>query len=212
MASELAMWTKAVVDRAAAAVLLILLSPVLAVTALLVLFTMGRPVLFRQSRAGHRRRLFEIIKFRTMTNDRDASGNTLPDGARLTTAGRFLRETSLDELPELYNVLRGELSLIGPRPLLAKYLNRYSAEQARRHNVVPGITGWAQVNGRNDLSWDEKFALDVWYVDHWSLWLDFRIAVKTLWRVVKREGISRRGFATTAEFMGSTPCNDVDRI
>jgi sugar transferase EpsL len=197
------MWIKKAIDRTAATVLLIVLSPVMAVIALLVWATIGRPVLFRQTRTGFRGRPFQIIKFRTMTNDKDTNGRALPDEMRLPTVGRFLRATSLDELPELYNVLTGEVSLVGPRPLLAHYLERYSPEQARRHDVMPGITGWAQINGRNDLTWEEKFALDVWYVDHRSLGLDFRILLKTFWQVIKQDGISRSGHATTTEFMGS---------
>src|SRR3984893_12860912 len=171
MAGRTEMWIKKAMDRTAATVLLIVLSPVMAVIALLVWATMGRPVLFRQTRTGCRGRPFQIIKFRTMTNNKDTNGRALPDEMRLTTVGKFLRATSLDELPELYNVLRGEVSLVGPRPLLAQYLERYSPEQARRLQVMPGITGWAQINGRNDLSWEQKFALDVWYVDNWSLGL-----------------------------------------
>jgi lipopolysaccharide/colanic/teichoic acid biosynthesis glycosyltransferase len=194
---------KKALDRLAAALGLLLLSPVLLAIALLVWITIGRPLLFRQQRPGYKGRPFDILKFRTMADRRDASGRLLPDAERLTRCGRFLRSTSLDELPELGNVLRGELSLVGPRPLLMQYLPRYSPEQARRHDVLPGITGWAQINGRNDLPWEEKFALDVWYVDHWSLALDTKILLKTLWRVLRRDGISLAGHATTVEFMGS---------
>jgi len=197
------MWFKKFFDHFVAAVILIILSPLMAGIALLIWAVMGRPVLFRQTRSGLHGRPFQIIKFRTMTNKQDSPGRELPDEARLTPVGRLLRATSLDELPELWNVLRGELSLVGPRPLLERYLERYSPEQARRHEVMPGITGWAQINGRNDLSWEDKFALDVWYVDHWSLGLDFRILMKTIWQVLKRDGISRTGHATTTEFMGS---------
>ena len=153
---------------------LILISPVLVVVALLVLIFHGRPVLFKQVRPGYRAQPFAVWKFRTMTDARDSQGNLLPDASRLTRLGQFLRSTSLDELPELYNVLRGEMSLVGPRPLLLQYLERYSTEQARRHDVLPGITGWAQINGRNAISWEQKFQLDVWYVDHWSLGLDVK--------------------------------------
>jgi sugar transferase EpsL len=197
------MWAKKFIDRAAASAMLIILSPLMAGIALLLWAVMGRPVMFRQTRAGLRGRPFQIIKFRTMAEQQDSSGRALPDEMRLTALGRFLRNTSLDELPELWNVVHGELSLVGPRPLLPQYLGRYSREQARRHEVMPGITGWAQINGRNDLTWEHKFALDVWYVDHWSLGLDFRILAKTLWQVIRRDGISRAGHATTTEFMGS---------
>jgi len=141
------------------------------------------------------------LKFRTMTGERDANGNLLPDEKRLTTIGKFLRATSLDELPELWNVLKGDMSLVGPRPLLMQYLERYTPEQARRHEVRPGITGWAQVNGRNAITWEEKFKLDVWYVDNWSLWLDIKIIFMTFWKILKREGISQAGEATMEEFM-----------
>jgi len=183
--------------------ILILLSPVLVIVAVLVRVYHGRPVFFRQQRPGYRGKPFEVTKFRSMNDARDASGNLLPDANRLTTLGRFLRASSLDELPELIHVLRGEMSLVGPRPLLMQYLERYSVEQARRHDVLPGITGWAQINGRNALTWEDKFSLDVWYVDHWSLGLDIKILFLTLWKVLKREGISQPGHATAEEFMGS---------
>ena len=183
---------------------LVLTSPILAGAALAVWLRHGRPILFSHTRPGYRGEPFTLYKFRTMTDARDAQGNLLPDAERLTTLGRFLRATSLDELPELFNVLRGEMSLVGPRPLLMQYLERYTPEQARRHNVLPGITGWAQVNGRNVLSWEDKFRLDVWYVDHWSLWLDLKILLLTLWKVLKREGISQPGHATAEEFMGNS--------
>jgi lipopolysaccharide/colanic/teichoic acid biosynthesis glycosyltransferase len=182
---------------------LIALSPLIAVLAVLVRIKLGSPVLFTQERPGLHAKPFRLIKFRTMTNARDASGNLLPDEKRLGRFGRFLRSTSLDELPELINVLKGEMSLVGPRPLLMQYLPRYNAEQARRHEVRPGLTGWAQINGRNTLSWEQKFNLDVWYVDHASLWLDCRIMALTLWKVLRREGISQEGHATMTEFMGT---------
>ncbi len=181
---------------------LLLLAPVLAILALLVRMKLGSPVLFRQQRPGLHGKPFTLYKFRTMTNARDAAGNLLSDTERLTPFGRFLRSTSLDELPELFNVLQGEMSLVGPRPLLMHYLSRYTPEQMRRHEVRPGISGWAQVNGRNGLSWEEKFALDVWYVDHMSLWLDGKIIVLTVWKILKREGISQQGHATMEEFHG----------
>lgn len=182
---------------------LVVAAPLLAVVALLVRLSMGSPVLFRQERPGRLGRPFELVKFRTMRDAADADGRLLPDEARLTRVGSFLRATSLDELPQLWNVVRGELSLVGPRPLLMRYMPRYTAEQARRHQVLPGLTGWAQVNGRNAISWEEKFALDVWYVDHWSLALDLRIVAMTAIRVLRRSGISRKGHATMPEFMGT---------
>ncbi|GAB4459012.1 MAG: sugar transferase [Anaerolineae bacterium] len=188
---------------------LLLLAPFLAVIALLVRVKLGAPVLFRQQRPGLHGRPFTIYKFRTMTDARDAKGQFLPDADRLTAFGRLLRRTSLDELPELFNVLRGEMSLVGPRPLLMQYLDRYTPEQARRHEVRPGITGWAQVNGRNALTWEEKFALDVWYVDHQSLWLDLKIILLTIWSVLRREGISQQGHATMPEFVGTEQISEV---
>lgn len=182
---------------------LILVSPILLVTAILVRIFHGSPVMFKHTRPGYRGKPFTLYKFRTMTEARDPHGNLLPDEKRLTPLGKFLRAASLDELPELFNVLKGEMSLIGPRPLLMQYLNRYTPEQARRHHVLPGITGWAQINGRNNLSWEVKFELDVWYVDHWSVWLDLKILVLTLWKVMKREGINEPGNATAREFMGT---------
>lgn len=182
---------------------LLLLSPILLVVAVLVTIFHGWPVLFRQQRPGYRGRLFHIYKFRTMSNARDKAGNLLPDAQRLTPLGRFLRSSSLDELPELFNILKGEMSFVGPRPLLTQYLERYSLEQARRHDVMPGLTGWAQVNGRNALTWEEKFKLDVWYVDNWSFWLDIKIIFLTFVKVFKREGISQPGHATAEEFMGN---------
>lgn len=164
---------------------------------------LGSPVFFRQTRPGHGGQPFEMIKFRTMTDARGADGQLLPDGERLTPFGRFLRSSSLDELPELWNVFRGDMSLVGPRPLLMEYLPLYSTKQARRHEVRPGITGWAQVNGRNALGWEEKFELDVWYVDNQSLWLDLRILWLTVKKVVVREGISAAGEATMPRFNGS---------
>ncbi|MDB5101687.1 MAG: Undecaprenyl-phosphate galactose phosphotransferase [Cyanobacteria bacterium RYN_339] len=194
---------KRFLDVLAALVGLVLLSPVLLGVALLLALTTGRPVLFTQERAGYQGRIFKIYKFRSMTDAHDAQGQLLPDAERLTPVGRFIRRTSLDELPQLFNVLKGDLSLVGPRPLLVRYLPRYSAEQNRRHEVMPGITGWAQVNGRNAVGWEERFALDVWYVDHWSLGLDLRILARTVGKVLAREGVSAAGEATMAEFMGT---------
>jgi len=190
-------------DFAAALCGLIVLSPVLAIVALLVRVKLGAPVFFRQQRPGLRGEPFMLLKFRTMTDARDASGNLSPDHERLTKFGRFLRSSSFDELPELFNVLRGDMSLVGPRPLLMHYLARYSPEQARRHEARPGITGWAQINGRNALSWEDRFRLDIWYVDHASLRLDLLILFRTIFKVAAREGISAQDHATMAEFTGS---------
>ncbi|MDQ0304611.1 sugar transferase [Ancylobacter polymorphus] len=187
-------------DIVVATFLLVVLAPVLVVLVCLVRARLGTPVLFRQTRPGLHGRPFEIIKFRTMADARDSDGRLRPDGERLTRFGRFLRASSLDELPELWNVLKGEMSLVGPRPLLTEYLPLYSPEQARRHEVRPGITGWAQVNGRNAISWDEKFAMDVWYVDNRSFALDIRIIALTVIKVLKRDGISGDGVATATEF------------
>jgi sugar transferase EpsL len=181
----------------------VVISPALFIIALLVRLQLGRPVLFRQVRPGLHGKPFTIYKFRTMTDARDKNGDLLPDAQRLTKLGRFLRSTSLDELPELWNVIKGDMSLVGPRPLLMQYLDRYTHEQARRHEVKPGVTGWAQVNGRNAILWEEKFALDVWYVDHCSVFLDIRIILMTLLKVFQREGIAAAGEATMPEFFGS---------
>lgn len=194
--------SKRLTDLALAILGLVVLSPILAALALLVRIHLGRPVIFRQVRPGYRGRPFPNYKFRTMTDARDAQGKFLPDDQRLTRLGRFLRSTSLDELPELFNILRGEMSLVGPRPLLMQYLERYSPEQARRHDVLPGMTGWAQINGRNALAWEDKFRLDVWYVDHWSYVLDIKIMLLTIWKILKREGISQPGHVSAEEFMG----------
>lgn len=193
---------KRVFDLVGAAAGVILLLPVLVAVALAVLVVLGRPVLFRHRRAGLRGRPFTLFKFRSMKELRNADGRLLPDEQRLGRFGQFLRRTSLDELPELWNVLKGEMSLVGPRPLLVEYMDRYSAEQARRLEVKPGITGWAQVNGRNHLSWEERFGLDVWYVDNMSLLLDLKILGLTVWKVLRREGISAPGHATMEEFRG----------
>jgi sugar transferase EpsL len=200
MSKRVQAYLKRVFDIVVSAVALTVLAPVMGLIALLVWRTMGRPVLFRQARPGLHGKPFVMYKFRTMRDLRDADGNLLPDEARLTPFGRWLRTTSLDELPELVNVLRGEMSLVGPRPLLMEYLERYTPEQARRHEVKPGITGWAQIHGRNNLSWEERLRLDVWYVDHWSLWLDLKILWRTLWMVLRREGISAQGHATMPRF------------
>lgn len=190
-------------DFAVGLALFVVVSPVLAAVSLAIRLKFGSPVLFRQQRPGMNGNAFTLFKFRTMLDARDERGDLLSDSQRLTALGRFLRAASLDELPELFNVLKGDMSLVGPRPLLMQYLDRYTPEQARRHEVRPGITGWAQVNGRNALSWDEKFALDVWYVDNMSFWLDLKILAMTVLKVLSREGVSQRGHATMSEFMGS---------
>ncbi|OGO39435.1 MAG: hypothetical protein A2W35_13455 [Chloroflexi bacterium RBG_16_57_11] len=195
--------SKRIFDLTVTSASLVIFWPILLLIALAVRLAHGSPVLFTQIRPGYLSKPFKIYKLRTMTDRRDAQGNLLPDAERITRLGRFLRATSLDELPELFNVLRGEMSLVGPRPLLMQYLTRYTPEQARRHAVLPGITGWAQVNGRNALTWEDKFRLDVWYVENWSFWLDLRILGTTLVKVIKREGISQPGHVTAEEFMGS---------
>lgn len=194
---------KRFLDIALSFIATIMLSPIMLITALVVFFDLGLPILFCQARAGLNGKPFVVLKFRTMRDMCDADGKPLPDEKRLTPTGRALRESSLDELPQLLNVLVGDLSLVGPRPLPTAYLPRYSPRQSRRHEVKPGITGWAQVNGRNDLSWEEKFDLDVWYVDNWSLALDLRILFMTVGKAFKRDGISAEGCATMSEFMGS---------
>ncbi len=193
---------KRALDVAVSGSILAIGAPLLAATAGAIAVTMGRPVLFRQTRIGRGERRFEVLKFRTMTDAVGPDGAPLPDEERLTRLGRWLRKTSLDELPQLVNVLRGDMSLVGPRPLLVRYLDRYTPEQRRRHEVLPGITGWTQVNGRNALSWAEKFERDVWYVDHWSLRLDLKILAQTAIRVATGDGVSADGHATMPEFMG----------
>ena len=193
---------KRLFDIAASALMLVLLAPVMLLVAILLRVNMGSPVFFKQKRPGLHGVPFEMFKFRTMTNTQDGHGRLLDDGARLTRLGKFLRATSLDELPELWNVLKGEMSLVGPRPLLMEYLPLYNEQQMRRHEVRPGITGWAQVNGRNAISWDEKFKLDLWYVDNQSLLLDIRIILLTVIRVFSRKGISAEGDATMPRFRG----------
>lgn len=194
---------KRIFDIVASLLGLIILSPILLLIAVLVRIKLGSPVFFRQGRAGMNGKEFRMIKFRSMTDERDADGNLLPDDQRLPRFGQLLRSSSADELPELINVLKGDMSLVGPRPLLTRYLDRYTPEQNRRHEVRPGITGWAQVNGRNSLPWSERFALDVWYVDHHNLLLDLKILGKTVGKVLRRSGISEEGHATTSEFTGS---------
>ena len=198
---------KRLFDVGFAALALVVLAPVLLAVVILVALRLGRPVLFRQRRAGRGGRPFTILKFRTMTNETGPDGQLLPDAERLPPFGAFLRSTSLDELPELLNVLRGEMSIVGPRPLLLRYNDRYSERQARRLHVRPGITGWAQIHGRNALSWQERFELDGWYVENQSLWLDVRIILRTFAKVWARDGISASGEATMSEFLGN-PAGD----
>ncbi len=193
---------KRLIDLLGAGFALALMSPLLVIVMLLVRISLGSPVFFRQKRPGFNGKIFTLIKFRTMTDAPDAEGHPLPDDQRLTRFGKFLRSTSIDELPELINVIKGEMSLVGPRPLLIEYLERYSPEQARRHEVRPGITGWAQINGRNLTDWPERFKYDVWYVDNHNSWLDLKILLLTIWKIIKREGISGEGHATMPEFTG----------
>ena len=190
-------------DKSLALFLIILFSPIYIVVSLLIFFKMGSPILFRQKRPGYKEKIFGIYKFRTMTNEKDANGNLLPDDKRLVGIGKFIRSTSLDELPQLFNVLKGEMSFVGPRPLLIEYLPLYNQKQKRRHDVKPGITGWAQVNGRNAISWEQKFDYDVWYVDNQSFWLDIKILWLTFLKVVKRSDISSSTSSTMEKFTGS---------
>ncbi|MBU4427520.1 MAG: sugar transferase [Desulfobacterales bacterium] len=202
-------WGKRIFDLVLTIPGLLVISPALIMIALLVRSRLGRPVFFKQTRPGLHGKPFAIYKFRTMTDARDADGKLLPDAERLTRLGRFLRAASLDELPELFNILKGDMSIVGPRPLLMQYLARYTPEQARRHEAKPGLTGWAQVNGRNALSWEDKFALDVWYVDNWSLKLDLKIIGMTILSVLRREEISQEGQATMEEFMGTNQSSEI---
>ncbi len=194
---------KRLFDFSVALVALILLSPLLLIVSILVAKNLGRPILFQQVRPGLNGKLFTMVKFRTMTDGKDSNGNLLPDSERLTPFGKFLRSTSIDELPELVNVLKGEMSLVGPRPLLMDYLEKYNDHQARRHEVRPGITGWAQVNGRNAIDWEQKFDLDVWYVDNRSFWLDLRIIFLTLYKVFKKENINHSESVPMTKFEGT---------
>lgn len=193
---------KSLLDRLVAAIALLVFSPILISVAIAIYIRMGSPVVFAQPRPGKDGQIFTFYKFRTMTDERDSEGKLLPDEKRLTPFGQFLRKTSLDELPQLWNVLKGDMSFVGPRPLIVEYLDRYTPEQARRHEVKPGITGWVQVNGRNNRPWEEKFKLDVWYVDNWSLWLDLKILFLTVFKVLQQDGISQEGYATSEEFKG----------
>jgi sugar transferase EpsL len=195
--------SKRIFDLVLTTIGLAILSPFLVILIVLVWINHGKPVFFRQVRPGYKAQPFRIFKFRTMRDLYGSDGNLLPDAERLTRFGRFMRSFSLDELPELFNVLLGDMSLVGPRPLLMSYLPRYSAEQMRRHDIIPGMTGWAQVNGRNALSWPERLQMDVWYVDNWSFWLDVKILFMTVIKVLEREGISEPGQATVSEFMGT---------
>ncbi len=198
---------KRLFDLALALTGLILALPLMAWIALIIGLIDGKPVFFRQQRPGYKGNIFTLYKFRTMRHAVNRLGNPLPDSQRMTAFGRILRASSLDELPQLFNVVRGEMSWVGPRPLLIAYLSRYSPQQARRHDVVPGITGWAQIHGRNALTWEDKFNLDIWYVDHWSFWLDVKILLLTIWKVSKREGINPPGRAEVEEFLGNSEDN-----
>jgi sugar transferase EpsL len=193
---------KRIFDILVSLLVLTVLSPLYLFIAILIRISEGAPVIFAQERPGLQGKIFRVWKFRTMRVLKDEKGELLPDAERISPLGKFLRKTSLDELPEFVNVLRGEMSLVGPRPLLVAYLARYSPAQARRHEVLPGITGWAQVNGRNAISWQKKFELDVWYVDHWTFWLDLKILFLTIWKALSGEGVSQPGHATMDEFMG----------
>ncbi|MEM3407787.1 MAG: sugar transferase [Nitrososphaerota archaeon] len=193
---------KRLIDILGSLIGLMVTSPIMIVISVIIYLTMGRPIFYRQVRPGLNGKPFIIYKFRTMLDLKDKNGNLLPDEYRLTSIGKFLRGLTLDELPEFWNVLKGDMSLVGPRPLLMEYLDRYTPEQARRHEVKPGMTGWAQINGRNAISWEEKFRLDVWYVDNWSILLDLKIILLTILKVLKREGISAEGHATMPEFKG----------
>lgn len=194
---------KWILDRVVAAIALIVLSPILLVLAIAISQQMGNPIVFSQPRGGKDNTVFTFYKFRTMTDERDSEGNLLPDMQRLTPLGKFLRNSSLDELPQLWNVLIGDMSFIGPRPFIAVYLERYSPEQARRHDVRPGITGWAQINGRNSISWEEKFALDLWYIDNWSLLLDLQIMFQTVAAIVSKKDVDEAENVSMTEFMGT---------
>ena len=194
---------KSLFDKTLALFLIILFSPIYIIVSLLIFFKMGSPILFRQKRPGYKEKIFGIYKFRTMTNEKDEFGNLLPDDKRLVGIGKFIRSTSLDEFPQLFNVLKGEMSFVGPRPLLVEYLPLYNQKQKRRHDVKPGITGWAQVNGRNAISWEQKFDYDVWYVDNQSFWLDIKILWLTFLKVVKRSDISSSTSSTMEKFTGS---------
>jgi len=195
-------FSKRLFDLTFALIALVILSPIILVTAILVRIFIGTPILFKQQRPGYKGHPFFIYKFRSMTTRFAHDGSLLPDAERLTHFGRLLRSLSLDELPELFNIVRGEMSFVGPRPLLMEYLPLYSPEQARRHDVVPGLTGWAQVNGRNAVDWPTRFNMDVWYVDNWSFWLDLRIIFLTLWKVITRDGINQKGQSTVQHFKG----------
>ena len=197
------MFIKRLLDIIISATVLIVLSPLMIIIYVLILINLGSPAFFVQERVGKDNKVFKMIKFRTMKDARDKNGNLLSDNERVTKFGRFLRSFSLDELPELINIIKGDMSLVGPRALLVQYLECYNDEQIRRHDVLPGLTGWAQINGRNSITWSEKFKLDVWYVDNWSLWLDIKIFFLTFWKVVKREGINQSETVTMEYFNGS---------
>ncbi|MDO9303441.1 MAG: sugar transferase [Anaerolineales bacterium] len=195
-------FSKRLFDLSFALIALVILSPIILATAIYVRVFIGTPILFKQQRPGYKGQPFFIYKFRTMTNRITRDGSLLPDAERLTSFGHLLRSLSLDELPELFNIVRGEMSFVGPRPLLMEYLPLYSPEQARRHEVIPGLTGWAQVNGRNAVDWPTRFNMDIWYVDNWSFWLDVKIIFLTVWKVISREGINQKGQSTVEYFKG----------
>jgi sugar transferase EpsL len=201
----MSLFAKRLIDILLSGSALLITAPLMAAISLAIRLSVGRPVLFRQTRPGYKGKPFTLLKFRTMSAARDAQGLLLPDTRRLTPIGKLLRQWSLDELPQLWNVFRGDMSLVGPRPLLMQYIGRYTPEQARRHDAKPGLTGWAQVNGRNALTWPKKFSLDLWYINNWNLRLDAWILVQTLLQVLKREGISQKGHATMPEFSGDEP-------
>jgi lipopolysaccharide/colanic/teichoic acid biosynthesis glycosyltransferase len=196
-------FNKRIFDLLISTLALLILSPLLLIITMVIFLSSGKAILFRQSRPGYKGRPFTIYKFRTMIDEFDSEGKLLPDEERVNKFGNFLRATSLDELPELFNIFKGDMSIVGPRPLLMQYLSRYTPEQARRHDVLPGMTGWAQINGRNAITWEDKFMYDVWYVDNWSFWFDMKIIAETIWKVLKQEGINEPGHISATEFMGS---------
>ena len=199
---------KRIADISVALIVLILTSPIILISIILIRIKLGSPVIFKQQRPGLNENIFTVFKFRTMLNANDSQGKPLPDEVRLTRFGKLIRKLSIDELPQLINVLKGDLSLVGPRPLLVRYLDRYNSHQARRHEMQPGITGWAQVNGRNTISWEQKFDFDIWYIENWSIWLDFKILIMTGLKVLKCSDISQSNHVTMQEFMGSAKSED----
>jgi lipopolysaccharide/colanic/teichoic acid biosynthesis glycosyltransferase len=197
-------FSKRIFDLIFSVIVLLVFSPIILIVAVVLVLIDGFPIFFRHVRPGKNGKPFKLIKFRSMRVAKDKNGYDLPDAERITKFGNFIRRTSVDELPEFFNILRGDMSVVGPRPLLMQYLDHYSKEQFRRHSVLPGVTGWAQINGRNAISWDEKFAFDLWYIDNWSFWLDLKIIILTIWKVIKGEDISQPGRATMDEFVGKS--------